>query len=358
MLNKVYNNLNYSFPAQETVRLAYGISEDRLQNGRRTFDVCYDLEKVFDRDSYKNSKKYNRSISSNLNYVTRNELYIKDIETKEEQTLVYNLYQDWYNLKIEADKLNPNHFEEHSERYKYCIDGAFDNSLKGVKIIGLFTKDKELLAFQVLVFDNTWVYDLLGINSRSSHTHIAEVALVNFLKYLKDQKNIKYYNFGETGGDIGLLSYKEKLPNFRIWYGSKKIIYKKSTLNDLTEICNLMDKVSEEGEKFATDYMQDSIENGNVICAVQDNKIIGIVECRNIENKNLMTNLIVDPYYRGQGIAKLLLLQLPKPFDFFCNKDNTRACNFYDSLSNTTRNGDYVDRHGVTHAEKWSYTYN
>lgn len=358
MLDRLSNNLHYAFPAQEAIRLAYAISEDRLQNGRRTFDVCYDIEKVFDRTSYKTSKKYNNHITRYLNYATNNELFVKDIETKEEQEAAYKLYQDWWDIKMKADKENPNHFEEHSERYKYCMDYTFEKKFPNMYAIGLFTKNKEMLAFQTLVFEKDWAFDLSNANSRTDYAYIAEVSLVNFLKYLKDQKGIKYYNFGETGGDLGLLKYKEKLPNFRIWYGKKDIVYKKSTLEDFVDICNLMNKVSEEGEKFATDYMKDTVEKGNVLCAIQDNKIIGIVECREIENKNLMTNLIVDPYYRGQGIAKALLDKLPKPFIFFCNKENKRACNFYDSLANTIKNGDYIDRHGNVHTEKWSYTYN
>lgn len=328
---------NFCFPAQEEIRAAYEIEEGRIENGRYTFDVCYDLEKVFNKDTYKNSKKYNQHISRYLNYATNNELFVKDIETEEEKKAAYDLYQDWWNVKMEADRENPNHFEEHSERYKYCMDYTFEKKFPNLQAIGLFTKDGKLLAFQTLVLKDDWAYDMSNANSRTDYAYIAEVSLVNFLKYLKEQKSIKFYNFGETGGDLGLLRYKEKLPNFRIYYGKLNVTFKKSTKDDTEMLIDLMNRTSTPENPFPTEYMPATIEAGNVIYADVNGKLAGMVECRNKNGKYLMTNLITEEFYRGQGIGAALLEQLPKPFEFFCYKTNEKALKFYENLKNVKR---------------------
>lgn len=351
--------IKYAFPNQEAVRLAYDISDDRIENGRRTFDVCYDLNKVFDKSSYKNSKKYNNHITRYLNYAKNNELFVKDVETDEEKEAAKKLYKEWWNVKMEADRINPNHFKEHSERYEYCLNYAInENTAKKYNLhtIGLFDKDKNLLAFQTLAFVDDWAFDLSNANSRTNYSYIAEVSLVNFLKYLKEEKQRAFYNFGETGGDEGLLKYKEKLPNFRIYYGKLNIQFEKSSKKDIDTIKDFMATYSTEDNPFPTIYMDESITNGNVLKAVVNSKIVGIVECRNKDNKNLMTNLIVDKEYRCQGIAKALLDQLPKPFYFFCYITNNTGIKFYENLKNVKKLGYYKFKDPST-AKAWEYEY-
>lgn len=348
----------YAFPNQEAVRVAYDISDDRIENGRRTFDVCYDIEKVFNRETYANSKKYNNHVTRYLNYAKNNNLSVREITEPVDQDKARKLYEDWWNVKIEADKLNPNHFAEHSDRYKECLELTINKSIKDAHLIGLFDNENNLLAFQTLVFVDDWAFDLSNANSRTDYAYIAEVSLVNFLKFLKDEMGRRFYNFGETGGDQGLLTYKEKLPNFRIYYGKLNVDFRRTTKDDVKKVIDFMNKNSTDENPFPTVYMSDSIEKGNVVVGEINNKIISMVELRDIvdefSSKKLMTNLIVDSEYRCQGIATKILEKLPTPFEFFCYKTNETGNKFYKDLKNVELIGEEKHQAG----ECWVYKYN
>lgn len=324
---------NHCFPAQPEIRALYGMSEDRQTNGRYTFDVCYNIKQVLDRNSYPTSKKYKQKAEYYQKYLVSRNLSIREILSTSDFDRVYELHKEWYNLKCELDQENPNHFKEHASIYESCINAAVLGT--DFKIYGLFTESDELLAFQVLLFKEDWVYCLSSINSRSSeYTDVAEVLLINLLVEL-DKLGIKYYNYGETGGDPGLTAYKEKIPSFRIYYG--KLDFKTSTEQDVDKLVRFMQEVSTPENNFPTEYMPDSIKAGNVTYVELDGQVAGMVECRELESGRLMTNLMVKPEYRGRGIAEQLLEQLPSPFEFFCYKTNTTALKFYDNLKEVTK---------------------
>lgn len=342
-----------AFPNQKDIQIAYGLENVNLDEGRRTFDVCYELTKVFDINHYKNGKKFKKHVRQYLNFFEENKLTIRKVESKEDKAKVYALWEEWNAAKLEADKINPNHFTQHSARYKRCLDVAFDGSLENGGVLGIFDTENNLLSYQMYVSVDDWFYGLTtACTKKTEYDHLANVATINYLKYLLDN-GWKYADWGECGGDVKLLEYKEAFPNFRIYYGKLEIDFAKSEEKDTDEIVSFMQQYSTEEVPFPTEYMPDTIREGNVLKALVDGKLVGIVECRNKEERNLMTNLIVSEEYRCQGVAQKLLEQLPRPFYFSCYKVNERANRFYRGLKNIDCIGESTNDVGVS----WDYKY-
>ena len=345
----------FCFPMQKDIQIAYGLSSEPKPNeGRYTFDVCYDLEHVFNKDYYKNGKKYKKHTGQYINYAEENGLYVKAIETAEEKAAVIRLYHEWNDAKLEADKLNPNHYTEHSARYLDCLNYTFEGKLSDkAGVVGLFNTEKQLLAYQMYTVNDCWMFGVTTAFSKKFYSHTANVATVAFLKYFKE-KGMKFANWGETGGDQKLLEFKEAYPNFRIYYGKLNVTFRKSTEADTEAVVNFMKENSTEAVPFPTEYMPKSVAAGNVTMAFVDSELAGIVECRvNSKKINFMTNLITNPKYRGQGIATKLLDQLERPFSWECYMHNTVANNFYEKLEGAKQTGIVKDEKGL---ESYSYT--
>ncbi len=350
------NIQEYAFPNQKDVQIGYGLSDKPMLNeGRRTFDVCYELEKVFNKDCYKNGKKFKKHVRNYVDAFVENGLSIREIETEEDAKKVLALYDEWNKAKLEADALNPNHFAEHSQRYRDCLDCVFERKLERGAIAGMFDVNNNLLSYQMYTTDEKkeWIFGMTTATTKlSKFDHLANIATISFLNYFY-QNGYKYANWGECGGDLKLLEYKEAFPNFRIYYGRLDIEYKTGTEKDIETIVDFMNAHSTPEIPFPTEYMPDSIKAGNVIMAFVNDRLAGIVECRWHNEKWLMTNLIVAEEYRCQGVAARLLNQLPKPFYFNCYKINEKANKFYQNLSDVVKVGESTNDVG----ESWDYRY-
>lgn len=343
-----------AFPNQKDIQIAYGLENVNPEEGRRTFDVCYELEKVFDIKNYKNGKKFKKHVRQYLDFFKENNFVIRPCKSSEDIAKVYELWKEWNDAKLEADRLNPNHFAQHSERYKHCLDVAFEEGkLVNGGVLGMFDASNNLLSYQMYVIVDDWFYGLTtACTKKTEYDHLANVATISYLNYIF-QNGSKFANWGECGGDPKLLEYKEAFPNFRIYYGKLNVDFIKSEEKDVDEIVAFMQKYSTPEIPFPTEYMPETIKAGNVLKAIVDEKLVGIVECRNKDRKNLMTNLIVSEEFRCQGIAQKLLEQLPKPFYFNCYKVNERANNFYRGLKNVECTGESANVVG----ESWDYIF-
>lgn len=176
-------------------------SEERLE-------TVYDTEKVFNRESYENSKKYQDKVKRWLNYFEKHSFEIRDL-TEENLEDVSRLYKEWYELK-ELD-------EPMIRRYQNCIDLAYDKTCPTTYIIGMFDEEKKLVGFRVVSQrDDGWAFDLSNSVTRSGYKYLSEIFQVNTLKYLKDVKGVKYYNLGLSDGSLRL--HKTLLPNFDLPY--------------------------------------------------------------------------------------------------------------------------------------------
>ena len=345
------NIQNYAFPNHSDVRIAYELEEKPIDEGRRTFDVCYDLEKVFNKDCYKNAKRYKKHVTAYLNDGEVNGFYVRKIDTESEQDVkaVLDLYKVWNAIKLEADNLNPNHYTEHSARYKHCLDCVFDKSLQTGAIIGMFDAEDTLVSYQMYVTKDDWAYGCTTASLRLENVRVSNIATIMFLKWFAEN-GFKYANWGECGGDPKLLDYKEAFPNFRIYYGKLNLTFEKSTEADVTEIVEFMKANSSDSIPFPTEYMPETIKAGNVTKALIDGKLAGIVELRHRDQgPNLMTNLITAPEFRGQGVAEKLLGTLDRPFTWGCYKHNTVANTFYSKLLGVKCVGEAPDGKSFTY---------
>lgn len=345
----------YSYPAQKDVQLAYGLTNVNLDEGRRTFDTCYEISKVFNRELYSSSKSYNSKVSRYLNYFKSNNLYIKEIETEDEKAKVYELYDEWNAAKIQADIENPNHYREHESRYKRCLDFAFAKKLETGGVLGMFNSENKLLSYQMYITKENWYYAAALASTKTDHPRLANIAIVNFLDYVKNVKGFDFFNFGECGGDKNLLFFKETFPNFRIYYGKLNVTFSRSTSKDVDKIVSFMQKYSTPENPFPTDYMPKSIEDGNVLKALVNDELVGMVELRNKDGKNLVTNLIVAEEYQRQGLARLLLQNLSVDnFEIWCYKSNEKAVNFYKGLSQMKMIGESTEAAGPVYLYKYN----
>ena len=173
-----------------------------------------------------------------------------------------------------------------------------------------------------------------------------------------------FYNIGEAAGDPGLSTFKGKWPFFPIWFGSELVLsFRRSSGQDINTIKMLMQNESIYGTEivFPTNYMDSSIKAGKVLLALNANdEIVGMLGCRSILGKKLMTNLITRSDYQYQGIGKKLLEQLSKEegkFEFFCVKSNKKAIEFYSNIKEVSTYGDYIDERGIVDSTKIGYTY-
>lgn len=336
----------FAFPNQKAIQVMYKLeSNPDLTKGRRTFDVCYDLEKVFDKSCYQNGQKFRKRVTANLGYAEDHGLHQRLLD-KDDEAALRGLYNEWNEAKLEADRLNPNHFAEHSSRYLDCLELALSGEAPDTRILGFFNPEGDLIAYQIYSFSDDWVFVAATACSKRYYSQMSNVAMISFLSFCK-HRGYKYVNWGETGGDPKLTAYKEAYPSFRIYYGELKVDFEKSTEQDTDTIVEFMKANSTEAVPFPTVYMPVSIAKGNVLKATVDGKLIGMVELRSVSNENIMTNLIVDPEYRCQGIATMLLNRLQKPFVWFCHKTNDRANNFYSKLPGVVRTGEHKDASGV-----------
>lgn len=353
MINNIQDN---AFPMQLDIQIAYGLSTNPdLNIGRRTFDICYDLDKVFDVAYYKNGKSYKNHVRKYLDYFEKNNFCIKELQNISDAYQLWEVFNEWNERKIQADIENPNHYREHSEKYKGCLEKCVNGELKNSRIYGMFDSEDHLISYQLATLKNrAWVFGVTTACRKTEYAHIANVATVNFLHFFK-QEGYLYCNWGECGGDKNLIAYKEAYPSFRIYYGKPEFQIERSTEKDIEEIISLMKATSTVEVPFPTEYMPDSIEAGNVWKAVANSRVVGIVECRFVDCRYFMTNLIVDPEYRAQGIATALLERLSKDigsdFEFECYKINAKANSFYCGLRNTVRVGETKNDIG----ESWRY---
>lgn len=181
---------------------------ERVENSEERLETVYDIEKVFDRASYENSKKYQDKIKRWLNYFEKHNFSIKklNVENKEE---INNLYKEWIDLKQLDDSM--------IRRYQNCINAALDENIKDIFIIGMFNENNKLVGFRTFyIREDNWAFDLSNTVTRNEYKYLSEIFQVNTLKYLNEKFKVKFYNLGLSDGSLRM--HKTLLPNFDIAY--------------------------------------------------------------------------------------------------------------------------------------------
>lgn len=176
-------------------------SEERLE-------TVYDTEKVFNRETYENSKKYQDKVKRWLNYFEKNGFRVDYLKAEDLES-VNKLYKEWCELK-ELD-------EPMIRRYQNCLDAAFNDELENIRIIGMFNGENKLVGFRTFSLrDDGWAFDLSNTVTRNDYKYLSEIFQVNTLKWLKEIVGVKFYNLGLSDGSLRL--HKTLLPNFDVAY--------------------------------------------------------------------------------------------------------------------------------------------
>lgn len=200
---------------KDKVRAGYSVNSLVKFNGAtKRCEIVYDLEEVFNRDSYENAKKYNKRIVQPINYFERENIEIRLLEDSEKETAL-QLYDMWCNQKLSDEKLFKIMFPV--ARYRNCLDYAIQNKLPELKAIGCFMQSK-LLGFRVVSTSGEYCYDLAYITDREQTlcANFSERFNVAILKWLKDNYGIRYFNCGLAEGS--LKKFKQHLPNKELIY--------------------------------------------------------------------------------------------------------------------------------------------
>lgn len=177
-------------------------------------EIVYDLDKVFDRASYENAKKYNKRIVQPINYFERENIEIRELN-KSDKDIALQLYDLWCNQKLSDEKLFKIMFPV--ARYRNCLDYAIQGKLPELKAIGCFMQDK-LLGFRIVSISGEYCYDLAYITDREQTlcANFSERFNVSILKWLRDNYSVRYFNCGLAEGS--LKKFKQHLPNYEVIY--------------------------------------------------------------------------------------------------------------------------------------------
>lgn len=179
-----------------------------VENSEERLETVYDIEKVFDRATYENSKKYQDKIKRWLNYFEKHKFSIQKL-TKSNEEEIRELYREWILLKnLDLAMI---------KRYQNCIDAALDKAENDIYIIGMFNEEKKLVGFRTFYLrEDHWAFDLSNTVTRTEYKYMSEIFQVNTLKYLKDIFKVNFYNLGLSDGSLRV--HKTLLPNFDIAY--------------------------------------------------------------------------------------------------------------------------------------------
>lgn len=179
-----------------------------VENSEERLETVYDLEKVFNRETYENAKKYQDKVKRWLNWFNSHELVIRKID-KNDKDQIDELYKEWITLK-ELD-------EPMIRRYQNCTDAALNEDEKTIIGLGMFNSEGKLLGFRTLYNrEDEWAFDLSNCVTRNDYKYLSEIFQVNTLLFMKDNLNVKFYNLGLSDGSLRM--HKTLLPNFDVAY--------------------------------------------------------------------------------------------------------------------------------------------
>lgn len=181
-------------------------SEERLE-------TVYDLEKVFNRETYENSKKYQDKVKRWLNWFSSHNLSIR-VLAEADRSQIDELYKEWVTVKGLDESM--------IRRYQNCTNAALDPSqdqvvTKQILGLGMFNEEGKLLGFRTLYNrDDGWAFDLSNCVTRNDYKYLSEIFQVNTLKYMLENLGIEFYNLGLSDGSLRM--HKTLLPNFDVAY--------------------------------------------------------------------------------------------------------------------------------------------
>lgn len=204
---------------QEEVRKKVIIYSDQIINFDKKLlvqsknqELCYDLNLMFDRASWKNSKKYYNHITYPFNQLNKPEFTIRDL-TKDDFEQAEVLYNEWVKQKLE----NPNTFRltfsSGVGRYLHSLKVALFSKIKEEFFVkGLFYNG-QLCSVRVIVLTATTSYDICFYSDfKLLPSQSTNYFNTYCMKELKD-RGIQIHNCG-VELDKNLKMFKSHFPHF------------------------------------------------------------------------------------------------------------------------------------------------
>lgn len=183
-------------------------------------EVCYNLEDVFNKEKYSNSKKFYKLVKRGLNIHTREGNVVRFLDVSDTNQ-ASRLHDSWVKYKLENYNLFKILFP--TERYKKCLKASLEKEMAGkILSIGCFTSQGKMLGYRTIYKRGTAAYDLAYITDRNiTESDFSEHFEIVTLNFLKDNCGIQTFNCGLSEGK--LKDFKKHLPNKeKIYYRYKK----------------------------------------------------------------------------------------------------------------------------------------
>lgn len=178
-------------------------------------EVTYNLDEVFNRQSYASGKKYRDKVTRGLNYFKRNNITVREMRI-EEIPKALSLYNQWCDYKLKVEKVFAIMFPV--ARYRRTLTSAYKGEIThSMRNLGVFTQEGKLLGFRSIYSHNDEAYDGAYITNRNADiTDFSEFFEIATLKYMKENFGVKFFNCGLSTGK--LKDFKKHLPNKEITY--------------------------------------------------------------------------------------------------------------------------------------------
>lgn len=180
-------------------------------------EVCYNLNDVFARKSYKNAKKYYKQVTRPFSLYERYNMHLRCLD-ENDIDIAKSFHDEW--VKYKFDNYNVMRISFPIARYIRCLQSSIYPPHYGIKNIALF-RDDVLLGFRCFYLNDNGVYDLAYITDRNSNIkELSEIFEIVTLDYIHKTFNCNFFNCGLSNGK--LKKFKEHLPHIYNNYFSYK----------------------------------------------------------------------------------------------------------------------------------------
>ena len=193
---------------------------DSLRPGKRV-EITYSLPDCFDRENYKNAKKFYKHVTRPLSLLNREGYSVRELRDADlNQGLA--LYERWENYKMENYRIYKICFP--GGRYKRCLRSSLEEGMsKKIKSLGLFDGAGRLLAYRTVYLASEKAFDCAFITDREADFEDLSAAFeATTLKFLNEHYGVTFFNcgLGVSGNSPGenLIGFKKHLPNKELIY--------------------------------------------------------------------------------------------------------------------------------------------
>jgi len=204
---KQYCFLPDSTVPQELMRSGVRIhSPIRIIKGDKYQEICYDLEKIDDRESYKDKKSHYNSVKAPMKFMEKNSYSVSFAE-QSDYNEIFELYEQWVQQKLDR---GVHRITFPIARYRRCISMCQKNELSNLRMVIAKDINSKIVAFRLILVDDEYAYDIVFC----SDLEISQLSNAFNYASIKAIPGIRYFNCGVSTGK--LKQYKKQYPNYEV----------------------------------------------------------------------------------------------------------------------------------------------